>query len=177
MKTILISLIIGLIAVVIWLSIPWILIFIGYQLGPNPSKPLIKKAEFPFKLEYSIHDSLVTVEDVLICEYDGIGVTEATGKYRKWRGYFASGKDNITLYRGQDGEEVYFPIGGAGFYMGDFISPGGGAAPFPNAEITKPFMNTDFVSTSKISAKVLEKKYGLRLINLEIDKPINNEFK
>ena len=55
-------------------AFPWIVIFIGGWLSPNPPTPEITYGEFPFRLEYRIADEVYVVEDVIVCEYDGVRV-------------------------------------------------------------------------------------------------------
>ncbi|MEK4455904.1 hypothetical protein [Paenibacillus sp. FSL R10-2748] len=72
-------------AIIAFIALPWLLIFIGIQLEPNPSHPEIAYGKFPFRLEYEINGQRKVIQDTLICEYDGIGSNEARGKYRKWK--------------------------------------------------------------------------------------------
>ena len=51
---------------VLILASPWILIFIGGWLSPNPPAPEITYGEFPFRLEYRIEDEVYVVEDVIV---------------------------------------------------------------------------------------------------------------
>ena len=98
--------------------------FGGYMFFlPNPPKPEIKQAEFPFRLEYEIEGETKIVEDVLICKFSGFASNEAEGKYRTWKSYFKSGNTRITLLRSDEMEIYYKPnlnpqIAGA-YYMGD----------------------------------------------------------
>ena len=68
----------------------WSSIFIGNLLSSNPPKPEITYAEFPFEIVYELEGETVTVNDVYVCEYDGIGMNEGVGKYREWKGYIKS---------------------------------------------------------------------------------------
>jgi len=70
---------------------PWVMISLGISLLPNPPKPGITYSEFPFRLVYEINGERKVIEDTLICEYDGIGMDEGRGKYRKWKEHLASG--------------------------------------------------------------------------------------
>ena len=59
---------------------PWILL---WGLFPNPPKPEIKYGEFDFKLVYEIDGEMQTIEDTVICEFDGFNFDEANGKTRR----------------------------------------------------------------------------------------------
>lgn len=95
MKTISVTLITVLIAFVAMLAYttiwPWATMFFGISSFPNPTKPEITHGEFPFHLVYEINGETKVIEDTLICEYDGIGMNEGNGKYRKWKESLASG--------------------------------------------------------------------------------------
>ncbi len=41
-------------AIIAFIALPWLLIFIGNQLEPNPSPPEITYGKFPFRLEYEL---------------------------------------------------------------------------------------------------------------------------
>ncbi|WP_350339123.1 hypothetical protein [Paenibacillus polymyxa] len=58
-------------AIVVYIALPWLLIFIGIQLELNPSRPEITYGKFPFRLEYEINGQRKVIQDTLICEYDG----------------------------------------------------------------------------------------------------------
>lgn len=79
-------------AVVVYFSVlPWAMIALGMLISPNPPRPEITYGEFPFSLEYEINGHRKVIEDTLIGEYDGIGMNEGIGKYRKWKWRLASG--------------------------------------------------------------------------------------
>lgn len=112
--------------------LPWALIFVGMVCEPNPPAPEIKYGEFPLKIEYSINGEQFVVEDTIICEYDGIGMNEGVGKYRKWKNTFASGKKQLILFEEEGINEnyicedrhnvvttVFFDFGSGGYYMGE----------------------------------------------------------
>ena len=68
------------------LVLPWMLLYLGIAFSPDPPRPEITRGEFPFRLEYEIDGKRVVIEDTLICEFDGFGMNEGAGKYRKWKG-------------------------------------------------------------------------------------------
>jgi len=166
--------------------LPWALIFVGMVCEPNPPAPEIKYGEFPLKIEYSVNGEQFVVEDTIICEYDGIGMNEGIGKYRKWNIRLASGAHDIILLKmkgvkeeGYTSEEIdnavttlYFDYGTAEDYMGeDKGSPGYYEVSYV---IKVGGIVTQFSSLSK---KELYEKYGIKIISLEIAPPIKNTFK
>ncbi len=90
---------------------PWLLLFIGIQLGPNPPRPEITYGEFPFRLEYEINGERKVIQDTLICKFDGFGSDEGRGKYRKWKTRLASGNERLTLLKVDETMEIYYSGG------------------------------------------------------------------
>ena len=151
----------------------------GFYFFPNPPSPEIKHGEFPFHLEYEIKGRKFEYEDILICDFAGYSVNEASGKQRKWKYRMASGNKRITLLITDDIEIFYTPAindNAAAFYMGDNEKVSGITLPFPNAWHTKSF-NSKKENAYIISADEMWEKYGLVLISWEMAKPISNTFK
>ena len=149
---------------------PWIASFVQ----PTPPQPVIRYGEFPFKLEYEINGQVVVVEDTIICKYKGIDVTFGEGKFLKWEGYLASGKesaphDEVSLLI--DGaNQIYFRLGGPAWYLGymSVYYPGYGS---PSFHAWSPS------SFGIISTDDLWNKYNIRIISFEPSPPIENTFK
>lgn len=161
------------ILVIGFLSMPWLLIFTGIQQEPDPPRPEITYGEFPFRLEYEINGQRKVIEDTLICEYDGVGMDEGRGKYRKWKKILATGKERITLLKADDTKEIYYSPGSANYYMGDY----GDATykhNFPNASIKQT--NGSIVSNGLINADQLLEEYNIKLISWDYTPPIKNRF-
>lgn len=67
---------------------------------PNPPEPEITYCEFPFEIVYEIDGEIITINDVYVCQYDGIGANEGSGKYRVWKSYIKStGEENLILFK------------------------------------------------------------------------------
>ncbi|OMF82369.1 hypothetical protein [Paenibacillus peoriae] len=109
-------------AIIAFIASPWLLIFIGIQLEPNPSHPEIAYGKFPFRLEYEINGQRKVIQDTLICEYDGIGSNEARGKYRKWKESLSSEGIFLPLIKVNGRIEISYHPGIAEYYMGDLDS-------------------------------------------------------
>jgi hypothetical protein len=175
------------ISAVVYLASPWLLIAIGIKLEPAPSRPGIVYAEFPFRLEYEINGTRKVVQDTLICEYDGIGANEGTGKYRKWKESLASGDQKVLLLKSNDAlgitfgnkqtisQEIYFDPGPAWFYMGDSEGDIGYKPIYPNASFSEQYHDGSKVN-GIILAEDLIKKYNIKLISWDYTQPINNNF-
>ncbi|CAM2777453.1 hypothetical protein PASE110613_00170 [Paenibacillus sediminis] len=163
------------IAIVAFLSLPWILIFIGIQSQPNPPRPEITYGEFPFRLEYEIKGERKVIQDTLICEFDGFGADEGRGKYRKWKKHLASGNERITLLEVDQTQEIYYSPGSPNYYMGDLESSGEYRHGFPDALIIE--RDGRFTSNRLIRADELLNKYHIKLISWNPSPPIKNTFK
>lgn len=88
--------------------ITWFLAFYPSLSTPNPPKPEIEQAEFPFTLEYTINDTPVTIEDVLVCKFNGFhyNTYEAAKKWT-WRSYYKSKSGEPVLLKQEDVTTVY----------------------------------------------------------------------
>ena len=73
---------------------PWIILAVGLWLSPAPPKPEITYGEFDFKLVYEIDGEIQTIEDTIICEFDGFNIDEASGKTRRWKEEFKNEQGN-----------------------------------------------------------------------------------
>ena len=60
-------------------------------------RPEITYGEFPFTLTYELDGEIKTIEDTIICEFDGFEAIGESGKYRKWKTYLKSGNERLTL--------------------------------------------------------------------------------
>lgn len=122
-KKIIISVMAVIFAIFMFLIGKWVLLFIGLMQLEEPEKPQITKQEFSFTLIYSIDGEIKKIEDTLICEFDGIGIDEARGKYLEWKGTFKSGKEEIILWEGRNKkgkkQVIYYNVPAPGYYMGD----------------------------------------------------------
>lgn len=149
-------------------SLPWVLMFFFSIFEPNPPVPAITYGEFPFKLEYRIGDETFIVEDVIICEYDGIRWNEGNGKYRAWKESFkCSGEEHLLILTDKD-IKVFCNVGKAEYYMGDLK--------YSVSEEHVPVFY--YISNQGSgSARAMIDKYDIELINWQLSKPIKNVFK
>lgn len=175
-------------AIIVFIALPWLLIFIGTQLEPNPPRPEITYGKFPFRLEYEINGQRKVIQDTLICEYDGIGSNEGQGKYRKWKDILAGGDRELPLLEVNGRTEISYYPGIAEYYMGDLdrteeyqqtvsdsiiIEQGGiiikkDGRVFENDGKT---INTQFSNSNE-----LLDKYHIKLISCDSTPPIKNDF-
>ena len=144
---------------------------------PDPPKPKITYGEFPFTLVYEINGEEKVIEDILICEYDGIVVYGGIpNKMRSWKESLKSGNKRIILLKIDETNIVYYPIrNSAGYYMGDKTS--GEIKYSQNAGIDDIEKNPNYVYDRYISAEELLNHYNIRITRWEIALPITNSFK
>lgn len=73
---------------------PWICLWLGLMLMPNPPKPTVCYEEFPFTLTYELNGEVKTIKDAAICEFDGYHKRTEAGQSRKWITYLKSEMDD-----------------------------------------------------------------------------------
>lgn len=135
----------------------------------NPPKPKYTYGEFPFYLEYEINGQIKIVEDTIIVKYNGIGLSEGTGKYIKWKQSLASGNKEIVFLN--DGDlKIKFPVMDSEHYINSNLIGLNNNTIFPDAIREVKFGNT--ITTGIISRVELYEKYKIRLLKLEHSKPI-----
>jgi len=159
---------------------------------PNPPKPKIKYGEFPFKLVYEKDGEEITVEDTLICEFDGFEANAAAGKYRNWKSRLASGNEKILFHYDENTEsvwssekaltqEIYYKTEAAWYLMGDFeeddVEFYDYKPSFPNASASESYERGVTSPGGVLKADLLLSRFGIKLISWEIAPPIENSFR
>lgn len=158
--------------------LPWLLIYFGLQSLPNPPRPEITHAEFPFKLVYEINEERKVIQDTIICEFDGVGMDEGQGKFRKWKQRLASGNmsgDFVILEKLNELEKIGFYPGSADYYMNDSEWYKENNSSFPNAWLVKNEKG-DVSGEDYLKEDQLYEKYHIKLISWEPSPPIKNLF-
>lgn len=161
------------VAFVVFLTFPWLAIFIGIHSQPNPPRPEITHGEFPFRLEYELNGQRKVIEDTIICDFDGFGADEGRGKYRDWKGKLASGNERITLLKVDSRTEIYFIDGRVEYYMGEPEYANSDSS-FPNAAIIEK--SGGITRDGFLRAEDLLKQYNIKLISWDVSPPIKNNF-
>lgn len=147
----------------------------GLILCPNPDIPDIKYGEFPFELVYEIDGKVTTINDIYVCEYDGVGLNEAS-KYVKWKAYLKSnGGDPTVLLTQVYNVCVYASFGSPETYMGEYK--------LPDYEVYEPLtlyketLHENGITTSApLSEYELLEQYGIKIIYSKFSSPIVNSF-
>ena len=141
---------------------------------PNPPEPTITHGEFPFELVYEINGETVTVNDVYICEYDGIGFSSIFGKKeRRWKGYIkGTGEEGVFLTEDKE-RAIYCFVGDAEFYMNDEKYP-------EQRPLTPRLYNVEIILIGDIpiySTEELMERYDIKIISWEFSDPVENTFR
>lgn len=148
----------------------------------EPKKPKITYGEFPFVITYEVDDEIKKVEDVVVCEYDGINNLGTAGKYRTWKSSLKSGKERVTLLRVEDGNticEITISAGLPEYYMGDFVQD---KTEYERSMVDDRYLGyvewKDGKQTGvSISKDEVYDKFKLKIIEMQFSQPIENEFK
>ena len=142
-----------------------------------PEEPKFKYGEFPFELVYEIDGEIITVNDVYVCEYDGISADTGSGKYREWKGYIKGTGQGTIFIKDIDNKKICCSVGAADIYMGD-CEPyyEGGEIP-----VNEPIIYSieNYANGSRLSHIFSEadmEKYGIRIISYNFTPPITNSF-
>ena len=202
-----IPIIVGLIALATFLVFffvciyPWIALWFGLAISPNPPKPEISYGEFPFQLTYELNDETKIIKDVAICKFDGYGKRTEAGQSRKWKVNLKSKVDDpildseqskgmdfvwITLLdlrndsisddNGYEILELYFFGGNGHYYMNDEL--GGHDRKAQDFTWVNYMYKTEngTIGHSAFTAEKAYEKFGIRLISWEASEPIQNTF-
>lgn len=165
----------GVIGIIVGIvGLPWILIAAGIMLSPAPPAPEIKYGEFPFEIVYEIDGEVVTVNDVYVCKYAGIGANEGVGKYREWKGSIkGTGEDGLFI-KEIDGKKIYCSVGWLEYYMDD-PDDDVAAVPEPGFYIIEKYLTG--TSIHGVEDNILFSEYNIRVISYKFSDPIKNSFK
>ena len=155
----------------ILLSISLILSFASCESVPTPS---ITQAEFPFEIVYRLNGETVVVNDVFVCEFEGVIWNEGFGRHRQWKGYVKStGKDHLVLL--EDGNLKFAcSLGSAAYYMDDPSMEG--ADEFTPSIYYVRTYESGGVSSGVAGIEKMLEEYKLELVSWQLSKPIKNSF-
>lgn len=179
------------------LASPWILLGIGLWLSPAPPKPEITYGEFDFQFVYEIDGNVKTIEDTIICEFDGFNIDEGRGKTRRWKESFENEQNNelyawrveqidnpdYNEYKGGrkpdynqivleniDHYKVLLSVADAEYFLGE-----------PENKRTSPIEPSiqvyDKETCYYIESKEFLKEHDFNVISWKCDEPIENTFK
>ena len=106
---------------------------LGEMLFDVPGKPKVKHGEFPFQLEYVYNGEQVTVNETIVCDYEGVSFSLDGGNSRQWDCYVTNNDRYGRYYLNEEEYPTLYiqvPLE-ADYYMGD---------PDANPEFALPYI-------------------------------------
>ena len=152
--------------------IPWILVLCAYFFAENPVKPEIRYGEFDYSIVYELNGETKTINDTLVCEYDGIS-RSLEGKSIQWKSYIKGTKDqdNYLIFE-NDEYRLYICLpADARYYMDDPEFELAGLE--PNQQPWFILENNALTSSSEDEEKALA---AFEIIEWVIEEPIENIY-
>ena len=170
----------GLLVILVFIAyIPWLIVLLAYFFGESPEKPEIRYGEFDYSLVYELNGEIKTINDTLVCEYDGIS-RNLDGKSIDWNSYIKGTKkqDGYLIYENDECRlYIYLPTD-ARYYMDE-----------PDYEIygmdfdREPWLSYEYVNFGPeteyqmFSEEDYKEKFGVKIVSWEIEEPIENIYK
>ena len=139
------------------------------------SSPEVKEGKFDVSFTYKVKGETKTLDLVYVCEYDGVEWTLEGTSHRAWDGHFEGYKDGdvIEVCKTDDGGRIVLGIHiTPEYFMGD-----------PDYSDYDPFALTNFIyyedgdEMIDDDQTIIAEKYGVKVIGIECDDPIENVFK
>lgn len=146
-------------------------------------KPTVTSGEFPIKVTCEFNGETYTVEDTILCEFDGFEVRGEAGKYRKWKSDLKSGTERLVLARIENGDvtdEIDVWYGFAAYYMGDYAERSReGCERMMKDQIY--LGHTQWENGAQVKAEVLLQteaweKFHFKILQIDYAQPIKNSF-
>jgi hypothetical protein len=136
-----------------------------------PAKPKVKHGEFPFELVYEYKGEMVSIKDVIICDYEGYSFSLEGGNSRDWDCKFENNDEYGFYYMDKENlPDLYIMVPDApDYYMGD---PGWGK------EYAQPFIyyadeetGTYYEETESVDV------VDIKIIEWKPSEPLKNNIK
>ena len=128
--------------------------------------------EFPFELTYKINEEIITIEDVYVCEYDGVGWDEGNGKHRKWSGWIKGCGETAIFITEDSDRKIFCFVGDAEFYMNDEQYPEGRPLTPRLYDVKKNVSIMDSLDQDEIVTL-----YNIEIVSWSFSDPIENTFR
>lgn len=137
----------------------------------RPSKPQEKHGEFAFELIYEYNGEQFTVNETIVCDYEGISFSLEGGNSRDWNCYITNNEDFGRYYPDEQKHPslyVQVPLN-AEYYMG---------SPDASVEFATPylFFIDDSTGTTYYEQDLTE-VVGAKIIHWEVAAPLENNIK
>ena len=144
---------------------------LGEALFDRPGKPKIKHGEFPFELVYEYNGQQFTVNETIICDYEGISFFLEGGNSREWNCYITNNDDYGRYYLDETKHPTLYiqmPLY-AEYYMG---------ALDVGVEYATPYIFfTDNSTGTTYYEQDLMDVVGAKIISWELSSPLEGNIK
>ena len=153
-----------------------------FSFRTKSKEPQITYGEFPISIVYEVSGEEKRIEDVVICEFAGFENKGSAGVFRNWKSYLKSGNKHIVLLKIDENSELYCWYGSPEYYMDDlrYMSQleyeENRKKNFFSHFITYGVWENGEFKSKAISADDALEKYGLRIIDVQFGRPIENSF-
>ena len=143
---------------------------LGEMLFDRPGKPKAKHGEFPFELVYEYNGQLFTVNETIVCDYEGTSFSLEGGNSRDWNCYITN-NDRWGRYYPDEAKHptlyVQVPLD-AEYYMG---------SPDAHEEFATPylFLIDDSTGTTYYEQD-LSDVVGAKIIRWEVSAPLEGNI-
>lgn len=138
------------------------------------TRPDIKEGRFDVSVTYEVNGEIKTIDLVYICEYDGVNLTLEGTSYRAWSGRFDgySEGDLIEILETDGGRVALCFLIYPEYFMGE---PDYESDFYPRV-LTNYVYYEDGFEMIDDDQELIAESYGVKIIGLEYDRPIENEF-
>ena len=139
------------------------------------SAPEVKEGEFDVSVTYELNGETKTLDLVYLCEYDGVKRTLEWTSYRAWNGRFEGYGDGevIDVCTAEDGSRIVLSfLIYAEYFMGepDYVSDF-----YPTVKTERIYL-VDGEEMIDYDQELIAEEYGVKIISINYDKPIENTF-
>lgn len=172
-KALIIACIVIPIIILVYLSLPWTLLFVnsiveGIKYDPSTEpQPAITYGEFPVELTYQIDGEIKTVSGILVCKYSHYDLED-----RYWSSSLKETDETGFLIYEDKEVEIFCDVGCADYLMGEDVDPKYNEPTF----FTKRNVWWNGGSASAIDEEELYLKYKIKVISWNVADPIVNSF-
>ena len=154
--------------------VPFLFLFgpiLGEAIFDRPSKPKVKYGEFPFELVYEYDNKEYTINETIVCDYEGISFSLDGGNSRDWNCYVTNNDRHGQYYLDEDKYHtlhIQVPLE-ANYYMGD---------PKFNPEFAIPYIfYIDESTGTTYYEQDLMDVVGAKIISWSPSAPLENNIK
>ena len=142
--------------------------------GLTMPRPEVKEGQFDVSVTYEVGGETRTLDLVYVCKYDGVKMTLEGTRYRAWNGHFEGYQDGdvINIFEADDGSRIVLNfLIYAEYFMGepDYVDF------HPEAKTERIYFE-DGIEMIDYDQELIAKDFGVRIIRIDYDEPIQNTF-